>query len=335
MPEKTATLGQRLLADFGLLLITLIWGSSFVMVDKAVAVVNVFIFLAFRFSIAFVLLLLIFAYRFIKFGIEWKEIWRGVLVGLFLFIGYSFQTFGLQLGTDPGKAAFITGLSVVLVPIFSALLLKKTPHKLSWLGILIAVIGLGLLSIVNLQLDFAAIKGDLLVLVCAFGFAFQIIFIDRSIEKIHFSTLATSQIGTTAILSWIASAIFWDDNFSFTHSYFTNQVIFALLFTGTLVTAFILSVQSYIQKKTSPTHVAIIFATEPVFGAIFAVILVHEHFLPRQWGGCVLILAAMIFQQLIDIYFVQKQIPTVTSDQKGEDAANVLRSQNHTLNDSN
>jgi len=117
-------------------------------------------------------------------------------------------------------------------------------------------------------------------------------------------------------LSWFFSGIFWNSStpsfagkFAFTSTYFTNDVILAITFTGIVATALLLALQTYAQKRAFPTHVAVIFSTEPVFGAIFAIIIIGETFLPRQWGGCVLILVSMIFQQLIDIYLLRKIEP--------------------------
>ena len=314
MTVQTKTpLQQRLFADFLLLVICAIWGSTFFMVDQAVETMNVLVFIAYRFSIALVVLLFIFGYRLLTIKIHWKDVLRGALIGLFLFAGYTFQTFGMDLGTGPGKASFITGLYVVLVPIFASLMLKKRPHFLSWIVIVIAVVGLGLLSLDNLaEFQFSAILGDLLVVICTFAYAFHIIFIDKYVEKSHYIVLTVIQTAAVAILAWITCGIM-----SFFPSIFnvpvfpiviSNQVIFALFFTGIIATALILGFQTYAQKKTSPTHVAVIFSTEPVFGALFAIIFAGEYLLPRQWVGCALILVSMIFQQLIDIYFKPKEI---------------------------
>lgn len=308
--ENKSPLKYRLLADFALLVVTAIWGSTFIMVDKAVETLNVLVFIALRFSLAFVVLLLIFGYFVFKRGIRWADIWKGAIIGVFLFIGYAFQTFGLDLGTEPGKAAFITGISVVLVPLFSALILRKKPHLFSWLGILVAFVGLTLVSLTSFNVfQLSDVVSDLLVLVCAFGFAFHIIFIDKYVQQTHFTTLAVIQTGTTAILSWITALAFIPLPQIFTVPIlpfiFNNQVLFAVLFTGIIATALILAVQTFAQKRTSPAHVAVIFAMEPVFGALFALIFTEEILLPRQWVGCGLILVSMIFQQLADIYLVQ------------------------------
>lgn len=306
MSNETIPLSHRLLADFALLIITAIWGSTFIMVDQAIETINVMVFLTFRFTTAFIVLMLIFGYQLLKIRIHWREILAGVLIGSFLFFGYCFQTFGLDLGTEPGKTAFITGLYVVLVPIFASLLLKKKPHYLSWIGIFVAVIGLGLLSIENFSsFQFSTIFSDLLVLLGAFGFAFHIISIDKFVGKIDYKVLTIVQIGTTAILAGITALIL-----GFTPAIvevpvlpiiINTQVIFAVLFTGIIATALILALQTYAQKKTSPTHVALIFAMEPVFGALFAIIFTEEVLIPRQWVGCALILVSMIFQQMVDI----------------------------------
>ena len=141
MSEQNAPLQQRLFADFMLLVICAIWGSTFFMVDQAVEIMNVLVFIAYRFSIALIVLLFIFGYKMLTIKIHWKDLIRGLIIGIFLFAGYVFQTFGMDLGTSPGKTAFITGLYVVLVPIFAALLLRKKPHPLSWVAVVIAVLG--------------------------------------------------------------------------------------------------------------------------------------------------------------------------------------------------
>jgi len=232
-------------------------------------------------------------------------------LGVLLFAGYSFQTLGLDLGTGPGKTAFITEFYVVLVPIFASFMLKKSPPKLSWLGVVVAFAGIGLLSIDSTSFQFDEIVGDLMVFIGTFGYAFHIIFIDKFVAKEHYSTLTVTQIGTVGILSWIMGGIFWDDSFAFTSSYFTPHIIFAILFTGVIATALIIGAQTFAQKKTSPINVAVIFAMEPVFGAIFGYFRGGELFLPRHWIGCALILVSMIFQQVIDLYINKK--PKVTS----------------------
>ena len=312
MSEQNAPLRQRLFADFMLICICAIWGSTFFMVDQAVEIMNVLVFIAYRFTIALIVLLFIFGYKLLTIKIHWKDLIRGLIIGSFLFAGYVFQTFGMDVGTSPGKTAFITGLYVILVPIFASFLLRKKPHPLSWIAVAVAVVGLGLLSLENLaDFQFSDILGDLLVVVCTFAYAFHIIFTDKYVEKSHYVTLTVVQIATVAILAWITSGIFsfFPDIFNVAvfPIKFSNQVIFAILFTGIVATALILGLQTYAQKKTSPTHVAVIFSTEPVFGAIFAIIFAGGNtLLIRQWIGCGLILVSMIFQQLIDIYFKPK-----------------------------
>ncbi|MBD3192096.1 MAG: EamA family transporter [Candidatus Heimdallarchaeota archaeon] len=285
----------RLLADLALIIVTAIWGSTFVMVDQAVEQVSSFIFISLRFSIGFCALLIIFGYQLLQMKISWRELLRGMIIGSFLFAGYAFQTFGLQLGTSSSKAGFITGLSVVLVPFFATVLLKKAPHILSWLGIAIAVAGLALLS---LETDLSFKYSDLLVLCCAFAFAFHIIAIDRFVKTIPYQKLAVIQVGTTTVLGWIFSLIFWTSSFPIKMN---QQVIFAMIFTGVIATAGVFAVQTKAQEKTSPTHVAVIFTLEPVFAALFSFLLAGETLHWRQWVGCVLILVSMLWQQFVDL----------------------------------
>ncbi|MBC7316075.1 MAG: DMT family transporter, partial [Chloroflexi bacterium] len=161
-------LPRQLWADLALLLVALIWGSTFVMVKEATAAYPVFPFLALRFGLATVGLILIGGKRLRTLG--WRGVGAGALIGLFLFGGYAFQTLGLRY-TSASKAGFITGLSVAIVPLLSAAILRQRPQPQAAVGVCLAVTGLALLSL-NAALHFD--RGDLLVLACALSFALHI-----------------------------------------------------------------------------------------------------------------------------------------------------------------
>lgn len=309
---------HQLTADASLLFVTAVWGATFVMVQDAVTGFPVFAFLALRFALAALVLLPFFLRgrspqrsreRGERIGtvaersgsIDLSRSLRrrttevatarwlpGVLVGIALFAGYAFQTFGLRF-TTPAKAGFITGMSVVLVPLGQAIFLRRPPRRNSIIGVALAAAGLAMLS---LQADLTVSPGDLLVLACAVAFAAHILLVGRYAPDWQPLRLALVQIVTVAVLSSAAALLVerplgWPP----------GNVWFAAAFTGLLATALAFFVQSRAQQATSPTHTALIFAAEPVFAGIFSFLLIGEVLGPRQIAGSALIVAGMVISE--------------------------------------
>jgi drug/metabolite transporter (DMT)-like permease len=283
------------LADLALLMVTLIWGSTFVMVKDAVASYPVFPFLALRFSFAALALLplaLIRRKRLAQLeGVGRTAILRGavapLLIGVALFAGYGFQTLGLQQ-TTPAKAGFITGLAVVIVPLVSGLVLHQAPGRNAWIGVGLALAGLALLT---LQAGLHISGGDLLVLACAAAFAAHILLTGRFAPHHDPLTLTMGQILVVIILSGTAALRVQAPPL-------TRQVIVAAAFTGVLATSAAFGIQTLAQRFTTTTHTALIFAAEPVFAALFSFLLIGEALGTRQLAGCGLILAGMIVAEI-------------------------------------
>jgi drug/metabolite transporter (DMT)-like permease len=210
-------------------------------------------------------------------------------MGLALFAGYALQTFGLEL-TTPAKAGFITGLSVVIVPVVSTLLLRQRLARGAWLGVGLATIGLALLS---LQADLSVDPGDLLVLGCALAFACQILLTGRFAPRHDPLLLTFGQIVVVAFLAGTAALLLESPPAP------TRNVVFAAAFTGILATSLAFGIQTVAQRFTSPTRTALVFATEPVFAAIFSFLLIGEVLALRQLAGCALILAGMITSEIL------------------------------------
>ncbi|MFQ5944804.1 MAG: MFS transporter [Anaerolineae bacterium] len=284
---------RTLLADAALLGIALIWGATFVMVKEAVAQVGVFTFLSVRFALGAVLLAA--AVRAGRLRTSRRLLAAGALIGLFLFGGYALQTLGLRW-TTASKAGFITGLSVVLVPILSASLLRRLPSRPALAGVAMATLGLGLLTRLDAALladpRLAFNQGDVLVLGGAVGFALHIVAVGRFAPDHPARPLAAAQVAAVALVSlplaigegftWPLPAYVWG----------------AAAFTGILATGLAFLVQTAAQRHTSPTHTALLFATEPVFAALFGFLLAAETLAPVQVLGCVLILAGMLAAEL-------------------------------------
>jgi drug/metabolite transporter (DMT)-like permease len=279
-------------ADLALLAVAAIWGATFVMVRAAVADTGPFTFLALRFSLAAGLLALLFAGRLRHAG---RRAWAaGALVGLFLFAGYAFQTMGLR-DTTASRAGFITGLAVVLVPFVAWAWLRRPPGPGPFAGVLLAVAGLALLAWQpGERLAFG--RGDWLVLACAVAFALHIVALGAFAPRLDARALAAAQIATAAGLALVAAA--WLESADLAADPPTATVLGAAAFTGLFATAVAFAVQSSAQAHTTPTHVALIFATEPVFAALAGVALAGETLTRSAWAGCALILVGMLTAEL-------------------------------------
>jgi len=278
---------MRILAELALVLVTFIWGSTFVVVRHALDQVGPFTFVAARFALASATLLVI--GRFFSSARRPGLVRQGVFTGFFLALGFITQTLGLQT-TGAGKAAFITGLSVVLVPFLSALVLKQPPASTAWIGVFCATLGLGLLTLEpGLRLQ----TGDLWVLLCAFGFAAHITATARFTARQDVLPFTLVQLLTVAFLAGIAALFFERGALLPPRSAWP-----AIIYMASGATALVFILQMWAQRYASATHTALIFALEPVFAAGFAFLLDGEHLTGRHLLGCALILAGMLIAEL-------------------------------------
>ena len=278
---------RQIIADIALLSVTMIWGGTFVMVKDAVSEFPVHRFLAIRFALA-ALVLIPFAARRLE-SARKREMGAGVLIGLFLFAGYAFQTTGLRYTTS-SKAGLITGLSVVIVPLLSTLLLHKRPSWQAAPGVLLSTVGLALLS---LNADLSVNRGDLLVLCCAASFALHIVAVSAFARHMDPVILTTVQIATVAVMSAIVSLLRGE-----WAGAIPAPIWGAAAFSGVLATAVAFGVQNAVQRFTNPTHTALIFTAEPVFAVLFGYLLAGDQLTPRMMVGAALVIAGMVSGEL-------------------------------------
>lgn len=286
------------IANLILLSVAFVWGATFVLVEHAIAFFPPFLFNSIRFLLAAItlwLIIIIFFSNQIK-QINMKMIGAGVILGIWLFGGFMSQTIGL-LYTTSGKAGFITGLSVVLVPIFSYFLLKLKLKKNAVIGISISTVGLYLLTFG----DIAGVNiGDLFVFFCAIFFALQIVFTGKYAPHYATLVLATVQISTVAVFCIIGAIMNgeWAVLRENPHFLFEPAVLWGIIICALLATSFAYVAQTELQKFSTPTQVALIFATEPVFAAL-ADFLWNDRWLTTiSLLGCLFILGGMILSEL-------------------------------------
>jgi drug/metabolite transporter (DMT)-like permease len=286
---------KTFLADGGLLFVALIWGATFVIVQKAIQILPPHLFNGTRFLLA-ALLLSLFLKKKTRISFTIKSVKSGMFLGFFLFLGYAFQTIGL-LYTTSSKAGFITGLSVMIVPLLSVWILKEKPRSIMFLGAIVGAIGLYFLTVGDMT---GLNLGDLLVFFCAIAFALHIIFTSK-FSKNHDALLLTIvQLLTVSLLSFFSSIIFEQSSISF-DSFINKDVLIALAITSIFATALAFLIQTKFQQFTTAARVALIFAMEPVFAALTAFIFINERLSGNGLIGCFLIFTAMIITELPDI----------------------------------
>ncbi|OCL26914.1 multidrug DMT transporter permease [Orenia metallireducens] len=280
-------LSRRVKADLSLLFVVIIWGSTFAFMKDIFNKITPFYFLTLRFTFATLILGLIFYTKVKKLDLETLK--YGLFAGVFLFGGYGLQVTGLGL-TDASKAGFITGLAVVLVPILSAIIFKKMPELTTSVGVILATIGLGLLSFSG-SLIFNL--GDFLIFLSAFSLAVHILLVDRYVKSKDAILFAIIQIGTVALLSGIFTLI--EDGYVWVNDI---NVWSNVIYMGLLATALAFIIQNKAQQFTTPTRTAIIFVMEPVFGALFAYLYLGELISAKGYWGGVLIVLGMLLAEL-------------------------------------
>lgn len=272
-----------------MMLVALIWGVTFVLVKNALADIGPFLFLGIRFVLAF-LVLAVFSFKNII-KVEVSTVAAGCLLGLFLFIGYVFQTVGLQY-TSSSNAGFITGVSVVLVPIMFYIKQRVWPDWQTTLTVIMAAAGLFLLSVPAGKFELG--YGDLLVLVCAFGFALHIVFVSKYSYRHNAVAITGVQILFVGVLCLVIGL--------FTEpmpKQMGTDTILAILVTSVFATSLAFLLQNYLQQFSTPTRFAVVLTSEPVFAALAGFIWAHEILTARAYTGAGLILLAMLLSILL------------------------------------
>jgi drug/metabolite transporter (DMT)-like permease len=257
---------QRWQADLALAVVALVWGTTFVIVKQAITQISALYFLSLRFTLASVCLLILFlpAFRRMSGRQLWNGLRSGFLTGLLLWAGYVLQTFGLHY-TSAGNSGFLTGLYIVLVPIIGAIIYRQKPNGREIVGLILAAMGMVVMTVPLSAAAFSINFGDLLTIGCAVAFAFHLLVLGYFSKRESVEAVALGQIACTALLSTLALGIekpvaIWSTN-----------VLIAIVVTAVFATALAFALQTWGQKHTTPTRTAIIFALEPVFALVTAV----------------------------------------------------------------
>jgi len=282
---------ETLNADILLMLSAAIWGFAFVAQRAGMEHLGPFIFNGVRFALGGAVLLPFIAWRRRRSAVGGQRIALlrdGIIAGAILFGGASLQQWGI-VSTSAGKAGFITGLYVILVPILGLFIGQRTGRN-TWLGALLAVVGLYLLSVRG---GFRMSMGDLMVLGGAVFWAFHVQVIGRFVLRQDPLALASTQFFTVSALSLFAAAFLEDWNMQA-----MLKATGPILYAGLASTGIAYTLQVVAQRRAHPSHAAILLSLEAVFAVLGGWLLLSESLGVRELTGCVIMLAGMLLSQL-------------------------------------
>lgn len=268
------------LAPWALLLVSASWGLAFVVMKDAIERQSVNSFLFTRFLVA-VLAMFLLKPTVIQ-SINREVLRKGFIAGLFLAAGYILQTLGLAL-TGAAVTGFITGLYVVATPVLAALVLRVRITAFTWGCVLLATVGLALLSLKGWSLGY----GEFLVFLCAIAFAAHIIALSKWSNGVDVYAMTLVQLATCALATGVISLIQGYEAPPDSNGWYV------VLFTAIICTAVAFVVQTWSQAHMSATKVAVILTMEVVFAALFAVVFGGESLSLRTLFGGLLVLIAM------------------------------------------
>jgi drug/metabolite transporter (DMT)-like permease len=274
---------NRFKAALLLLTTTFFWGITFTIVKQAVESVDVFVFLAQRFILAFVLILPVSMVK--GRNLDRRTIRRGAVMGLFLFGAYAFQTLAL-LYTSASNTGFLTGLNVVMVPVLASLMVRQRISSPIKFAVALSAAGLFLLCGKG---SWHFNSGDILAAVCAICVSLHLISTGEFVKSSDYYWLTAVQLGTVALLSTFGAIVRGRQVFVW-----YPHLLGTLLICSLIATVFAFLVQTSLQRYISNVTTALIFCTEPVFAALYAWFAINEKLGMPGAVGALLILGGMV-----------------------------------------
>lgn len=300
MKKSTRSKGAKI----ALFLAALIWGASFLIVKNSMDVMQPHMLLAFRFTIACILLSIIFHKKLRLLNKEYFI--KGGIIGVFLFTAYSLQTIGIT-DTTPGKNAFLTSIYCVLVPFLFWLVDKKKPDVYNVVAAFVTILGIGLVSLSG---NFTIRMGDTLTLISGAIYAFHVIAVAKFGKDKDPILLTIIQFAYAAVFAWIIALLF--ENFPTQWSF---QAISGLFYLAVFATAVAILLQNVGQKYTSPAPASILLSLESVFGVMFSVIFYHEQITAKLFIGFLFIFVAVIISETkLSFLTINKNTSVVLED---------------------
>src|SRR5690625_3150606 len=287
---------RKYIGELGLTFVAIIWGSGFAATAMALKAYTPYQSMAARFLIGAVLLVILFR-RQLK-HIQRSTLLKGVLLGAILYVAFALQTVGLSY-TTPSKNAFLTAVNVIAVPIICYVLFRQRLDRFEVIGAVLTIIGIALLSV-----DFSGVIniGDVLSLLCAFAFAFHIIYTGKFVKTEKPVPLTMIQFATAAIIGFIVIVVRGEAQFSIETVSFLS-----LIYLGVFSTGIAFFLQTFAQQFVSETKAAIILSTEAVWGMFFSIIIIQEIVtLKMAFGAAIIIVAILVTELKQRIFFTRR-----------------------------
>jgi drug/metabolite transporter (DMT)-like permease len=281
---------RKLKAELILFFIAVIWAGTFVIIKITLTELPPFYFLTLRFLLASVLFFLIAFKKFSR--TNKREINAGLILGLLLFAGFASQTSGLVY-TTASNSALITGVNLLVVPFAQYFIIKRKVGIENWIGVTVVLIGLFLLT--NPAVN-GINKGDLITLICAFAWAFYIIYLDVFSRKYNLYVLVLTQFIIVTVLSFLFALAFENVN----DVVFSSTSVLGLLYTGILATLLATFLGNKYQKETSPIRAALLFTIEQPAAVILAVIILKDEFFALQIVGVLMMIGGILFSETFE-----------------------------------
>ncbi len=277
---------RALLGRGALLAAALIWGASFVGMKELTAVMSVQYVLAIRFTLSTLVMALVLLPRLKR--LTWPTVWRGGVIGVFLYLAYAFQTYGVAQ-TTPGKNAFLTAIYCVIVPFLYWAVDRVRPDRFNITAAILAVIGIGMVS---LDGELSVGIGDALTIVGGVFFAAHMVAITKLSRGQDTLLITMMQFAGTAVCAWLVAPF----EAAPTAAVFTPEVIGVMAYLVLCATCLTLTFQTYGQQHTPPAAAAILLSLESVFGVLVS-ILWGERPSPIVYGGFAVIFVAVVISE--------------------------------------
>lgn len=283
---------DRFAVPAALVAVAAVWGGTFVVVADAIALYPMYAFLGWRFALASVAFVLFFP-RALK-RLDRPNVVMGIVAGLFLAVGYIFQTWGLdgQTATTPARAAFITGLYVVFVPLAQAVILRRRPRGSTLIGAAVALVGLWVLSGAGMA-DGGWVRGDTFIVVCAAAYSAHMLLLGSTDSRHDTGALTLVQLLTVTVVTTAISLVSEKAPLPT-----DSRVLIAIAICGILASAIAFVVQTWAQRRMQPARVALILVLEPAFGGLFGWAAAGIWPL-REIVGALLMMGGMITSEIV------------------------------------
>lgn len=282
---------NSILAKLALLMATIIWGSTFFIMEDTIKNIGIYSLLAIRFSVAAVLLALI-LFRRLK-CIDKSYLWRGLVLGALVVTAYILQTHGLAYeGTTPGKNAFLTSIYCVIVPFLACPFTKTRPDRYNITAAFMSILGITMISVTGN--DFTSVCfGDVLTLLGGIFYSFHMVAVSAFSQNRNVLILTMLQFLFAGIIVWFPALAT-----ETIPAYFPPSGIAAILYLAVFATGVCYIFQNTGQKYTAPSTASLILSLEAVFGVLFSVIFTSETVSPKVFAGFALVFIAILISEI-------------------------------------